>query len=222
MEIMQPPSYVDGYEIHETNLSENGMLNEFYDKAYDTAPNPYVCIRMATMKTKDLGDGWNVSLLDPVKPTYKAEYFVILHKPLEHNSTQKVWRLTGYKRNMGDPLQYFNPVIESKTDGLAASKSLTKPKKENVMNKSQLIAKIATDAGLTKVQATAALQAVEVGIIEALVNGDEVTMVGFGTFKVTERKAKKGRNPATGEAIQIPAKKAPIFKAGKAFKDAVN
>lgn len=89
------------------------------------------------------------------------------------------------------------------------------------MNKSQLIAKIATDAGLTKVQATAALQAVEVGIIEALVNGDEVTMVGFGTFKVTERKAKKGRNPATGEAIQIPAKKAPIFKAGKAFKDAV-
>lgn len=222
MEIMQPPSYVDGYEIHETNLSENGMLNEFYDKAYDTAPNPYVCIRMATMKTKDLGDGWNVSLLDPVKPTYKAEYFVILHKPLEHNSTQKVWRLTGYKRNMGDPLQYFNPVIESKTDDLAASKSLTKPKKENVMNKSQLIAKIATDASLTKVQATAALQAVEVGIIEALVNGDEVTMVGFGTFKVTERKAKKGRNPATGEAIQIPAKKAPIFKAGKALKDAVN
>ena len=221
MEIMQPPSYVDGYEIHETNLSENGMLNEFYDKAYDTAPNPYVCIRMATMKTKDLGDGWNVSLLDPVKPTYKAEYFVILHKPLEHNSTQKVWRLTGYKRNMGDPLQYFNPVIESKTEDLADSKS-TKPKKENIMNKSQLIAKIATDAGLTKVQATAALQAVEVGIIEALVNGDEVTMVGFGTFKVTERKAKKGRNPATGEAIQIPAKKAPIFKAGKALKDAVN
>lgn len=222
MEIMQPPSFVDGYEIHETNLNENGMLNEFYDKAYDTAPNPYVCIRMATMKTKDLGDGWNVSLLDPVKPTYKAEYFVILHKPLEHNSTQKVWRLTGYKRNMGDPLQYFNPVIKSKTDGLAVSKSLTKPKKENIMNKSQLIAKIATDAGLTKVQATAALQAVEVGIIEALVNGDEVTMVGFGTFKVTERKAKKGRNPATGEAIQIPAKKAPIFKAGEALKDAVN
>ena len=177
---------------------------------------------MATMKTKVLGNGWNVSLLDPVKPTYKAEYFVILHKPLEHNSTKKVWRLTGYKRNMGDPLQYFNPVIKSKTDDLAASKSLTKPKKENVMNKSQLIAKIATDAGLTKVQATAALQAVEVGIIEALVNGDEVTMVGFGTFKVTERKAKKGRNPATGEAIQIPAKKAPIFKAGKALKDAVN
>lgn len=222
MDIIPPPSYVDGYEIHATDLSENGMLNEFYDKAYDTAPNPYVCIRMATMKTKVLGNGWNVSLLDPVKPTYKAEYFVILHKPLEHNSTKKVWRLTGYKRNMGDPLQYFNPVIKSKTDDLAASKSLTKPKKENVMNKSQLIAKIATDAGLTKVQATAALQAVEVGIIEALVNGDEVTMVGFGTFKVTERKAKKGRNPATGEAIQIPAKKAPIFKAGKALKDAVN
>lgn len=89
------------------------------------------------------------------------------------------------------------------------------------MNKSDLIAKIATDAGLTKTQATAAMQAVEVGITEALVNGEEVTLIGFGTFKVTERQAKTGRNPQTGEAIQIPAKKAPIFKAGKALKDAV-
>lgn len=89
------------------------------------------------------------------------------------------------------------------------------------MNKSDLIAKIATDAGLTKTQATAALQAVEVGITEALVNGEEVTLIGFGTFKVTERQAKTGRNPQTGEAIQIPAKKVPTFKAGKALKDAV-
>lgn len=89
------------------------------------------------------------------------------------------------------------------------------------MNKSDLIAKIATDAGLTKTQATAAMQAVEVGITEALVNGEEVTLIGFGTFKVTERQAKTGRNPQTGEAIQIPAKKVPTFKAGKALKDAV-
>lgn len=222
MDIIPPPSYVDGYEIHATDLSENGMLNEFYDKAYDTAPNPYVCIRMATMKTKVLGNGWNVSLLDPVKPTYKAEYFVILHKPLEHNSTKKVWRLTGYKRNMGDPLQYFNPVIKSKTDDLAASKSLTKPKKENVMNKSELIARIADDTGLTKAKATEVVDLIGKVITEALNHGDGLSIVGFGTFKVTERKAKKGRNPATGEAIQIPAKKAPIFKAGKALKDAVN
>lgn len=222
MEIIQPPSYVDGYEIHATDLSENGMLNEFYDKAYDTAPNPYVCIRMATMKTKALGNGWNVSLLDPVKPTYKAEYFVILHKPLEHNSTKKVWRLTGYKRNMGDPLQYFNPVIESKTEDLAVSKSLTKPKKENIMNKSELIARIADDTGLAKAKATEVVDLIGKVITEELKHGDGLSIVGFGTFKVTERKAKKGRNPATGEAIQIPAKKAPIFKAGKALKDAVN
>lgn len=219
MEVMRPPSYVDGYEIHETNLSENGMLNEFYDKAYDTAPNPYVCIRMATMKTKVLGNGWNVSLLDPVKPTYKAEYFVILHKPLEHNSTQKVWRLTGYKRNMGDPLQYFNPVIESKTDDLADSKSPTK--KENMMNKSELVKSIAKKSGLTETQANDAFKALTETVSEALGKGEDVTLVGFGTFKVTERKAKKGRNPATGETIQIPAKKAPVFKAGKALKDAV-
>ena len=90
------------------------------------------------------------------------------------------------------------------------------------MNKSELINHIATSAGLTKAQATAALQAFETSVIDTLSNGGEVTLIGFGTFKVTERKAKKGRNPATGEAIQIPAKKAPIFKAGKAFKDAVN
>ena len=106
----------------------------------------------------------------------------------------------------------------------AVSRSLTNPKtnqRKNSMNKSDLIAKIATDAGLTKIQATAAMQAVEVGITEALVNGEEVTLIGFGTFKVTQRKAKTGRNPATGETIQIPAKKAPVFKAGKALKDAV-
>ena len=220
MEIIQPPSYVDGYEIHATDLSENGMLNEFYDKAYDTAPNPYVCIRMATMKTKALGNGWNVSLLDPVKPTYKAEYFVILHKPLEHNSTKKVWRLTGYKRNMGDPLQYFNPVIESKTEDLAVSKS-TKPIKENVMNKSELIAKITEKSGLNQKDAGKALDGLTQAVSDALANGEDVTLVGFGTFSVKERAARTGRNPQTGEEIQIAASKVPSFKAGKALKDAV-
>ena len=222
MDIIPPPSYVDGYEIHATDLSENGMLNEFYDKAYDTAPNPYVCIRMATMKTKVLGNGWNVSLLDPVKPTYKAEYFVILHKPLEHNSTKKVWRLTGYKRNMGDPLQYFNPVIESKTEDLADSKSPTEPKKGNIMNKSELIARITEQAGINKTQATAALQAVETGVIDTLASGGKVELKGFGTFSIKERAERTGRNPQTGEPIQIAASKTPTFKAGKAFKDAVN
>ena len=90
------------------------------------------------------------------------------------------------------------------------------------MNKSELIKHIASQAGLTQTQATAALQAVETGVIETLTNGGEVTLVGFGTFKVTDRAARTGRNPKTGEELQIAASKVPTFKAGKALKEAVN
>ena len=90
------------------------------------------------------------------------------------------------------------------------------------MNKSELINHIATSAGLTKAQATAALQAFETSVIDTLANGGEVTLIGFGTFKVTDRAARTGRNPKTGEEIQIVASKVPTFKAGKAFKQAVN
>ena len=90
------------------------------------------------------------------------------------------------------------------------------------MNKSELVAHIATSAGLTKAQATAALQAFETSVIDTLSNGGEVTLIGFGTFKVTDRAARTGRNPKTGEEIQIAASKVPTFKAGKAFKQAVN
>ena len=90
------------------------------------------------------------------------------------------------------------------------------------MNKSELVAHIATSAGLTKAQATAALQAVETSVIDTLANGGEVTLIGFGTFKVTDRAARTGRNPKTGEEIQIVASKVPTFKAGKAFKQALN
>lgn len=90
------------------------------------------------------------------------------------------------------------------------------------MNKSELIKRIASQAGLTQAQATAALQAVETGVIETLTNGGEVALVGFGTFKVTDRAARTGRNPKTGEELQIAASKVPTFKAGKAFKEALN
>lgn len=89
------------------------------------------------------------------------------------------------------------------------------------MNKSELVKSIADKSGLTESQATQALNSLTETISETLVKGVEITLVGFGTFKVTQRQAKTGRNPATGETIQIPAKKAPIFKAGKALKDAV-
>ena len=89
------------------------------------------------------------------------------------------------------------------------------------MNKSELINHITASAGISKTQATAALQAVETGVIDTLANGGEVTLVGFGTFKVTDRAARTGRNPKTGEEIQIAASKVPTFKAGKAFKEAL-
>lgn len=90
------------------------------------------------------------------------------------------------------------------------------------MNKGELIDMIAESADISKAAATRALDTVFSGITEALKKGDQVTLVGFGTFQVRDRAARTGRNPKTGEAIQIKASKNPAFKAGKALKDAVN
>ena len=89
------------------------------------------------------------------------------------------------------------------------------------MNKSTLIEHIQSQAGITKAQATKALQAFESGITHALSHGEEVALVGFGTFKVNERAERTGRNPKTGEELQIKASKVPSFKAGKGLKDSV-
>jgi len=90
------------------------------------------------------------------------------------------------------------------------------------MNKADLIAKVAEASNLTKKDSEVALNAVVGAIEEALVKGDKVQLVGFGSFEVRTRAARKGRNPRTKEEIKIPASKAPVFKAGKALKDAVN
>ena len=90
------------------------------------------------------------------------------------------------------------------------------------MNKNDLISQVADDAGLSKTDATKAVDAVFDSISGVLSNGGEVRLVGFGTFSVAHRKATTGRNPRTGEAIQIAASKQPKFKAGKGLKDAVN
>ena len=89
------------------------------------------------------------------------------------------------------------------------------------MKKAELTAIVAEKAGLTKKDADAAISAVVDAITEALVNGDKVQFVGFGTFEVRERGARTGKNPRTGEVIEIAACKQPAFKAGKALKDAV-
>ncbi len=90
------------------------------------------------------------------------------------------------------------------------------------MNKTDLIDAIATQAGLTKKDAKAALEATLDAISGSLKKGDAVQLIGFGTFKVNTRKARTGRNPQTGAEIKIAASKAPAFVAGKALKDAVN
>lgn len=89
------------------------------------------------------------------------------------------------------------------------------------MTKTELIDKIASGAGLSKADANRALDAALDSVKAALKKGQKVTIVGFGTFAVTKRKARKGRNPRTGQVINIPAAKTPKFTAGKALKDAV-
>ena len=90
------------------------------------------------------------------------------------------------------------------------------------MTKDELVGKIAEEAGITKKEAGEALKAFTGSISGALANGDSVSLVGFGTFSVSDRAARTGRNPQTGDTIQIKASKAPKFKAGKTLKDAVN
>ncbi|HOA54845.1 MAG TPA: HU family DNA-binding protein [Clostridiales bacterium] len=90
------------------------------------------------------------------------------------------------------------------------------------MNKTDLINSIASKSGLNKKNSEAALNAFISSVEEALVKGDKVVLVGFGTFEVRQRAARKGRNPQTKKEIQIPASKAPVFKASKVLKDKVN
>jgi DNA-binding protein HU-beta len=90
------------------------------------------------------------------------------------------------------------------------------------VNKSEMIDMVAEAADISKAAAGRAVDAVFDGIADSLKKGDSVTLVGFGTFSVSSRAARSGRNPRTGETIQIKASKMPKFKAGKALKDAVN
>ena len=90
------------------------------------------------------------------------------------------------------------------------------------MNKAQLVEKIAADAEISKAAAARALDAFTGAVSTSLKDGNSVALVGFGTFSVKDRAARTGRNPQTGQEIQIAAAKIPSFKAGKGLKDAVN
>ncbi len=89
------------------------------------------------------------------------------------------------------------------------------------MNKGELVDAIAAKASVTKKEADAILTATIDSILEAVASGDKVTLVGFGSFEVRDRQAREGRNPKTGETMQIPATRVPAFSAGKSFKDRV-
>ena len=89
------------------------------------------------------------------------------------------------------------------------------------MNKADLIAKVAEKTDFTKKDAEKAVSAILASIEEALSSGDKVQLVGFGTFEIRNRAARKGRNPQTGQEIKIAAAKVPVFKAGKALREAV-
>jgi DNA-binding protein HU-beta len=101
-------------------------------------------------------------------------------------------------------------------------KHINLTKWKNLMNKSELIDAVANAADLSKAEASRSVDGIIAAVTEALKSGDQVTIVGFGTFLVRQREARSGRNPRTGETIQIAASKVPAFKAGKALKDAVN
>ena len=90
------------------------------------------------------------------------------------------------------------------------------------MNKNELVAKMAEKAGLKKTEAEKALKAFTETVAEELKNGEKIQLVGFGTFEVSERAERTGRNPQSGKEMVIPASKAPKFKAGKALKDLIN
>ena len=90
------------------------------------------------------------------------------------------------------------------------------------MNKTEFVEAIANEAGLTKTDAAKAVKAFTDVVAEELKKGEKIQLVGFGTFEVSERAARTGRNPRSGEEMTIPASKAPKFKAGKALKDSLN
>ena len=90
------------------------------------------------------------------------------------------------------------------------------------MNKTELIAAIATQAGITKAEAGRVIDATTSAITSSLKKGEPVTLIGFGTFKVSNRAARIGRNPRTGAELKVAARNAPTFTAGKALKEAIN
>jgi DNA-binding protein HU-beta len=134
-----------------------------------------------------------------------------------------MWKPASGKGFKGEKLfqKIFGSVIKVSIFVLS-SKNIISQQKQKGMNKAELIDKIAKDAGVTKVQANDALDSFTNSVVASLKKGDRVTLVGFGTFSVSERAARNGRNPQTGAVIKIKARKVPKFKAGKEFSTKIS
>ncbi|MFA5383303.1 MAG: HU family DNA-binding protein [Eubacteriales bacterium] len=105
---------------------------------------------------------------------------------------------------------------------MANNKTYQNPMRGVFMNKAELIAQVAEKSDLTKKDAEKAVSALIETVEEALVKGDRVQLVGFGTFEIRERAARKGRNPQTGQEIDIAATRVPVFKAGKSLREVIS
>jgi len=124
-------------------------------------------------------------------------------------------QLIGNGQNCCNPLPHWIYSLKKYFFGFKKRIYLSARIKTSSMNKAELISKIADDAGITKSQANATLDSFVEAVTKTLKGGGKVTLVGFGTFSVTKRAARNGRNPQTGEVIKIKAKKVARFKAGK-------
>ena len=118
---------------------------------------------------------------------------------------------------------YFKTIIKDiVVRGFSLTNFKTNSRGGIVMNKTELVAAIASKANISKKDAEASVKAFTEVVAEELKKGEKIQLVGFGTFEVSERAARTGRNPQTGAEMKIPASKAPKFKAGKALKDSIN
>ncbi len=162
---------------------------------------------------------YNIRYLDKEKKTIKSE--TVYMRSLGAAKTSATTQATEntFKIEISDVV---NKLLAFRYATGKWDEELIKIKEGNEMNRKELVNHIAEKADINKKEADAALKAIIDGITTTLADGDDVTLLGFGTFKISHRAAREGRNPKTGEVIQISASKSPTFKAGKELKAQVN
>jgi nucleoid DNA-binding protein len=162
---------------------------------------------------------YNIRYLDKEKKTIKSETVYMRSLPAAKTSATNQATESTFKIEISDVV---DKLLAFRYATGKWDEELIKTEKGNEMNRKELVEHIAEKADINKKEADAALKAIIDGITTTLADGDDVTLVGFGAFKITHRAAREGRNPKTGEVIQISASKSPTFKAGKELKAQVN